>query len=586
MKMKINILLIALLISASIYAQKPTVSGTLGVSYEHYGLSLNPNSPTFYSPRRPWNQVRFNIAPTFNFGKNFSLPFNLNFATKPTNVLGAYGGLSALGRQNLGQFITNPMNNFSINPKYKNSELLLGTQYLNYSELTTGDIGVFGAGVDLKPQHYILKFFTGTSQQAINYSALPLVPGAYKRSNWMLQLGKENEGKYKVAFTMAKGKDKNNSTTPFPLPALSSPLPQEGFVLSFLTNVNFNKGFYVALEGAQGYYSNNTLLGPPTPGSIKSFEPFIKANTSTVRDFAGNFAFGKKSKNFDIGLKTKYLGAGFYTMGYPFQQPDKLDATINTRFNAWKDKDNNYKMNVVASVGNRINNFSSASLRANQLIANINWFTQFNDKFSLNVGYNNFGFNTNGSTLGLPTLKNVSNDISVNPTYTWSNSKMTNLLTLNYSYSKYKESIALPPLFVPTLTNNNTHTAMLSYIPTFFEKKASPDFSIMYFYNQLPGLTMQLFTISSGLSLPLAKDKVKLKGQLQYTMGKNASFTANNNFVASMSLDYAITKKINWNTFISSNYYKYGDELSPPPSLIGANYLESIIRTGINYRLK
>ena len=129
-------------------AQKPSfsVSGTAGVSYEYYGLSRKPTGWTGYTPRKPWNQVRFNFSPQMKFGNNFSLPLNFNFAMKPTNYAGPYSGIT---KQSFGQFITNPMNSFGLNPKYKWAELQLGTQYLNYSALSTGDIGVFGVGFDL-----------------------------------------------------------------------------------------------------------------------------------------------------------------------------------------------------------------------------------------------------------------------------------------------------------------------------------------------------------------------------------------------------------------------------------------------------
>ena len=72
--------------------EKLNISGTIGVTYEGYGLSRSPSGWTGYQPRRPWNQVRFNFTPTFNFGKNFSLPFNFNFAAIPTNFAGPYAG--------------------------------------------------------------------------------------------------------------------------------------------------------------------------------------------------------------------------------------------------------------------------------------------------------------------------------------------------------------------------------------------------------------------------------------------------------------------------------------------------------------
>lgn len=590
MKNSVCLLLFCIASFSATAQTKPriSVSGQMGASYEGYGLTLDPHTPFFYAPRRPWNQVRVNFAPQIKIGKNFTLPFNFNFVTKPTNFISGWAGITALGHQNLKQFITNPLNNFSINPKYKWAELQLGTQYLNYSELSTGDIGVFGIGFDLRPKNYLFKFFTGTSQAAVNYVAgSPGTPGAYRQNNWMAQIGKEKEGKYKVAFNFAKGNDFGNSSIPNPLPSYN---PHEGFVVSFLSDVNFKKGYYLQTEMAQGIFTSDKNV--PAPGLI-SFQPFIKSRIAPVtqKDYAATASFGKKTTNFDIGFKGKYLGAGYRSMGYPYQQPDRLDATVNTRLNIWKDSNGIYKMNVVASIGNRINNLSNtAGSRASQLIGMLNWFTQFSDHFSLNVSYNNFGFTAPGtySSLNPNYIKNVSNDIGINPVYTWSNSKMSHLLSASYNFSKYKESVIVWPSLLPALTNNTTHTALLTYVPTYFNRKISPDFSLLYFSNAInPGaLTVQLATVSAGLGLPFFKDKIKWHGQLQYTFGKTGSFTPNNNVVASMNIDYALTPKINWNTFMTTNYFKYGNELAGPPSLIGANYLESTLRTGIRYKWK
>jgi len=71
-------LLIILLVglSTNLFAQNQSpvsISGNMGISYEGYGLTVNPKTPSFYTPRRPWNQVRFTIAPQIKIG-NFSLP--------------------------------------------------------------------------------------------------------------------------------------------------------------------------------------------------------------------------------------------------------------------------------------------------------------------------------------------------------------------------------------------------------------------------------------------------------------------------------------------------------------------------------
>jgi hypothetical protein len=536
-----------------------SISGTTGVSYEHYGLSRKPTGWTGFTPRKPWNQVRFNFAPIFQVGKNFSMPVNFNFATTATNFAGPYAGA---GRQTFGQFITNPMNNFAINPKYKWAELLLGTQYLNYSDLSTGDIGVFGAGVDLRPKGYFIKFFTGLSQQGIDFfTGPPTVSGAYKRNNWMFSLGKAKDEKYEFALNFVKAKD--DSTSALPRPTLIK--PQEGLTMSLVAKTFFNKGWSI--------YSKNILL--PLDSGKASFKPFIKGHTSTVKDYAGDAGLGKKGKNFDVGIKLKYIGAGFQTPGYPFMMPDRVDYTLNTRFNAWKNKDGSYKMNIVASAGKRVNNVSKTTLKAEQFIGNLNWFTQFNDKFSLNISFNNFGFQAPGG-INPYGIKNVSNDFGVNPSYTWGNDKVIHLLSFNYNYSKYDERDVITGL----VTANNTHTGLLTYVPTFLANGLSPDFSLMYFRNSMPGFKLKLITISSGLSMPALKKKMNLRGQLQYNYSKTNSFKNNNNLIASFSSDWKLTQKLTWTTFISSNNFKYGDEITPN----NASYLESMIRTGFQYR--
>ena len=544
-----------------------SISGTMGVSYEYYGLSRKPTGWTGFTPRKPWNQLRFNFTPNMQFGKNFSLPFNFNFAMKPTNYAGPYSGLK---KQSFGQFITNPMNNFGLNPKYKWAELQLGTQYLNYSDLSTGDIAVFGAGFDLRPGTYIIKFFTGLSQQGVNYfNGPPTVNGAYKKKNWMFSLGKAREGKYEMAFNFVKANDDSNSVVTRPLTIK----PQEGFTMSFAGKAFLKGGWYVNAEGAQSIYTKNTFL--PLDTSKPSFKPFIEAHTSTVKDYAGDMSFGRKSKNFDIGAKLKYIGAGFQTPGYPFMLPDRFDYTLNTRFNAWKDSSGGYKMNVVASVGKRVNNVSNTTLKAEQFIANLNWFTQFNDHWNLNVSYNNFGFET-PSGLNPYGIKNVSNDFGVNPSCTWGNEKVIHLMSLNYNYSKYDERDVITAI----VTSNNTHTALLTYVPTFLTRNISPDFSMMYFRNSMPAFKLTLITFSSGLSWSALKKKMNLRAQAQYNFSKTNSFKNNNNLIASLTCDWKVSEKLTWNTFISTNQFKYGDEIIPN----GASYLESNVRTGFQYR--
>ena len=554
-----------------------SVSGNMGISYEMYGLDLNP-AGSYYTPRRPWNLLRFIFAPTFNFGK-LTLPININFSPQQTNfvtpsTMGGFGSIGG-GKQNMWQFLTNPLNNIGASPKYKWAQLLLGTQYLNYSDLSTGDIGLFGYGFALTPGKFRIKFFNGTSQRPINYdgSATPPIIGAYQRNNWMAQLGMEEEGKYTVDLNFTKGKDVMNSVNPAP-PALSGVLPQEGFTASFVLKTIIAKNYYFNTELAHSIYTTDETQ-PLSAVGAKDLQPFIAGRTTTKADNALQASMGHKSKNFDIGFSTKYIGAGFQTAGYPFLMPDHLDYTVNTRINAWKNK-----MNITASAGERVNNRSSTTLKSKQFIANINWFTQFNDHFNINANYNNFGFTTMGST----GLRNVANDISINPSYSWTTAKMLNLITATYTYSTYLEKQNFFPF---ATTNNITNTVVLTYVPTFFQKQFTVDFTLMYFNNKVPlvlpnYLITTLYSATGNISVPMAKKKFTLKGQVMYTYNEVNGSSEGNNIIGTAGTDWAMTKKLKWSLLVTGNLFKYSANFVPPY----ARYIESTLKTSLMYSFK
>ena len=91
-------------------------------------------------------------------------------------------------------------------------------------------------------------------------------------------------------------------------------------------------------------------------------------------------------------------------------------------------------------------------------------------------------------------------------------------------------------------------------------------------------------TLSAGLAVPVLKEKLKLRGQLQYTLSTFNSYTPENNIIASCNADFKLNKKLTWTNFFTTNYYKYGDQLGLP--YVGANYLESTVRTGLQYKFK
>lgn len=551
-----------------------TIGGDMGIWYEGYGLDKAPSpaTPDFYKARRPYNLFRYSFNPTLAIGK-WNIPLNFNFSPMLNNFASVTGN-----KQNIWQFLTNPANNFGIRPKIGTTEILLGTQNLQYSDLSTGDLGVFGYGLNLSPGKFRIKLFNGVSQSPVNYIAPTIIPpsfgvaGAYQRNQWMAQLGLEKEGKYFAGFNLVKSIDKRSSVTSLPLSPID---PQENMVVSFLANTTTGKGWNLHIELGQSFHTKNLNMAlSPTP--VEDFKPFINSHTSTNKDNAAKLGISKKGKDWETGVKFNYYGVGYYTSGYPFMNNDRMEYLANTRFNTWKKK-----MNIVASIGQRFGNLSRTNGPdlSKQIIANVNVFTQFTDRFNMNMSFNNFGFNA----LGLSGYKSVSNELSVNPAYTWNNSKMSHLISGTYTWSKYDETTIIPP----GTTHNNTQTALLLYVPTFFEKKISPDFSLMWFRNTAPSIELTLLSATSGMNWKLNK-KLNLKGQLQYNLNTTQPFTANKNILATSGFDWDVYKKLTWQFSVTANLYRYGTELpgsSLTPIYAGdLRYLESTVRTGLQYK--
>lgn len=578
-----NFVLLLLVVFVSSFAQAQNgvdITGTAGLTYDGYGLDAKPDGYNYIRARRPYNMLRFMFQPTLSFG-DFKIPVNFNFSPMRTNFASTpFGMFNVPGfpKQTFGQWITNPMNNMGINPSYKWAELQLGTQYQKYSDLSTGDIGAFGYGVSLKPGKFRFKFFKGVSQQAFQPFST-VVPtainfgGNYKRSITMAQIGLEKEDLYFAGFNIVKGKDEQSSII---APTTTTPNPADNFIVSFASKFKTKKGWYGNAEMGTTFFTKN-LNDPYSTTLLQDNQPFIKSHTSTYRDHAMQFAFGKKSKDLDLGASMKWLGAGYNTMGYPFVQNDRLEYLLNTRFNALK-----RKINVVASVGQRFGNWSSGNARTKQLLANINFFAQVNDHFNLNVNYNNFGFQT-PSTGAVAGIRNVGNDLSINPTYTWTTEKLSHLLSFTYNWSNYTETIFLG---TPPVSTNNTNTALLLYVPTFLSKpNFNTDVSVMYFRNQnsFP-TTLNMYTASVSAGFKLPKYKVDVRTQLQYNITKVDTFSPSNNIMLILGADWQVTKKLTFKTNISTNVFKYGNELSPQPQLLGAHYLETMYRAALLYR--
>jgi len=108
----------------------------------------------------------------------------------------------------------------------------------------------------------------------------------------------------------------------------------------------------------------------------------------------------------------------------------------------------------------------------------------------------------------------------------------------------------------------------------------------MYYQNTTnPGsikLGIWTYSVSAGQNFP--KQKLNIKTQLQYNITTINVFTPSKNVMLILGADWNIAKRLSWNTNLSLNIFKYGDELTPPATLLGARYFENMLKTALLYR--
>ena len=62
------------------------------------------------------------------------------------------------------------------------------------------------------------------------------------------------------------------------------------------------------------------------------------------------------------------------------------------------------------------------------------------------------------------------------------------------------------------------------------------------------------------------------------------TLTPSKNVMLLLSADWNLAKRLSWNNSLTVNLLKYGNELTPPPTLLGARYFENTLKSALIYR--
>ncbi|MGJ8684697.1 MAG: hypothetical protein ACSHWW_08740 [Nonlabens sp.] len=533
------------------------VTGSLGFYYDYYSFSQE-NYATF-RPRYPENLLRLNAQMSINFGKHFSIPISVNV----TNQEVLYN-LPSVPEESALDYIQNPANNISINPKYKWAQGFFGTQTPNYTPLTTGDIPIFGVGMEINPGSFILSAAVGKSQRAIEPDLLLNVPGAYEQSIITARIGVGKLEGSKFTVNVVRVRDHKNSVITAPVGIQ----PIEGVTISPYAEFKLFKKLQFRTETAGSIYTSDLLnTGTIDDEYVTAVEDFITINASSTADFSHNSRIDWKGDKFQLGGEVQYIGPSFLPVGYRFVERDILDYKMNTGMKLFKSK-----VNLTGSFGIRTNNLNNTKLSSSQrVISNANLFAQVTESFSLNLNYSNFGFNNDANILN-QRIELVNNSITISPAYTIKSEKFMHLIAGNVALNSFEQFDVVSNAFAKA--ENSTYS--INYNLSFLKTPLNLGLQGIYLENQLPTGDFNMLNYGIVASYKMLDKKLTPSIGFNLAHVDVPGFTTDYRTNLNLRLGYKLTKKLQCKLQYRYTNFKYGT--SKPNAVLDQNRVQFSIQ--------
>ena len=516
------------------------IDGSMGLTYDGYKY-YTENYNTF-RPRNLEDFLRFSANANISFGKYFSMPFGINISNQKTSY-----NLPNLPEENLFNYIQNPRNNIHIDPKYKWLQLHLGSHTPLFSDLTTGDIQIFGAGIEINPGKFILSANYGKSQIAFEPDALLNISGAYDQKFYGIRFGYGKVEGTKFVLNIVKIEDDIFSVINKPIGIN----PISGITISPLMEFKFTEKFTVKTETAGSIFTSNLSAVPIgfSESFLNTINNIVALNSSSKADFSHASSLEFKSKKFTLGGEIKYIGPGFIPVGYRNIEKDIIDYKINTGFKLFKEK-----VDINGAFGIRTNNIKNTKLQSTRrAISNMNVFAQITKSFSVNANYNNFSFGNN-ETNNLIRIEMINNSFSISPSYQINSKNKTHQISANVAINSFEQFDIISNGFVNT--NSNSYNA--NYMIMFKKNPLNISFSGLLLDNKSPISTLNLINFSTNIGYKFYQKKITPTLNLGYAIINKDNFTADKRVNIKLKTLYKINKKLDFNLSYLFNNNKYG----------------------------
>ncbi len=516
------------------------IQGNIGIFYDMYNYSTLGYDD--FRPRFPSDLARFSAHATVTAGKHFSMPFGIDITNQST----AYH-LPSLPEERLIDYVQNPRNNININPTYKWAQAYLGSQSPNFSSLTTGDIPIFGVGIELNPGKFLFSAHYGRSQLAINANPVENIVGAYEQRILASRIGFGQAGGTLFTLNMVYRNDEESSVD-MPPAGLQ---PQQGFTLSPRLQIQISETVKLVTETAGSAFSHD-LNGPAMPMESELLDQagnLIPVNGSTNPDFSNISSLEWQSSHVGLGGEVRYIGPGFEPVGYRAMERDLIDYNLKANLRLW---DNRLLLNGTAGIrqNNLQNNQAESTTR---IIANANLYTQITEAFNISTMYSNFGFRNNVlfDTLKVEMIQNM---FSVTPGLQVTRNNINHIINATASIQLFDEFNVFTGEFISTRSTsyNASYNLVFTSIP----------FNIglmgMYLQNETPAMDLDLYHIGLTARYRIMGNRLIPSVMLAHSGITREGFTTDHRWRANLRASYEVRQSMELRLGYTYSYYQYG----------------------------
>ncbi len=470
------------------------------------------------------------------------MPVAINISTRQNSY-----HLPSLPDERLIDYIQNPRNNISFNPTYRWATAFLGTQTATYSELTTGDIPMFGVGLEVNPGDFIATVNYGKSLMGVEYDPFNNIVGAYEQRIFTTRIGYGKMDGTRFALNLVKVSDDPNSIASVP-PEVR---PAEALTLSPLLQFRLSSTVLLATETAASLNTND-LNGPDLTleeDLLDLISPFIQINATSNADLSNTTSLQWRRDQFGITGEVRYVGPGFQPAGYRTFERDIIDYTVRTDARMLDNR-----LFVNATVGLRTNNLQNTTLdKTNRTILNLAVFGQVTEQLSVSSTYANFGFRNNVS-LDTLRIEMINNSFSLTPTYQFRTEAHTHIVSVTGTYNQFDDFNIFEGVFQST----TSYSANTSYQIVFNDIPFNAGFQTMYLDITSPMTDINIIQASVNARYRLLDKKLTPSILIAYNNIRRDDFSPDHRWRLNLKSDYKIYQNVDFRISYNFSNYRYG----------------------------